>query len=512
MEVIGQRSEVTDTENDILQQLVLLSSEIEQNRQLNVFVESTTGLRTASRLKRTLEMNHGMHKYVWEGRFSRPFTDLAAELVDRARKEHRQFWLAHVAEADHISTRPSFRDGSLSFDVSQCCAGALVNPFTFYTHVIWKEDTSDGIHSSFDFDRQMLRVEFTRRPPFKKWKMEISFAELGRTCLVEPETRDGGVYFSLYVYLSCAPSFWIETREWKRITQIPGAELADIGKCSVLKLDINTDDQPKLFTLLSKMDACQFEVWWTSLNTLSATDQLLGDLDVPWPVEWLLSQGYRIGDQLSSADLQFLSEHQDILYTALKGVISREIIVSVMDELRSFLDRTIAWPAPELPNNYTLIKKVAVTPTRVIFLSPEPVKMNRALRKYNPNNFVMVLFVDENQRPLHSVSEHLVERIETFLLRGLKAEGRTYTFIGLSKSQLCKHSCWMCAIDPEETLSQLEQFLTSSVPTIDLSKQKYKIKEIPDVERNGCCFTEGFGKVSQSLADEVMVWFQCNSS
>ena len=374
----------------------------------------------------------------------------------------------------------------------------------------------------------------------KKYILQSSFDQIKKAMIVQPILRTGRRYFTFFIYLSAVPSLsckYMNEQRSSRTTVLMDVAPNVIGQCSVIKLELEYRSDKMILNLLDKLCTTQFNIWWASVHTSdrmekSIAERRLEDDNTPWSVKWLLSEGYRVTDQLSAEDIKIIYSYQDLLYASLQALIACDIIVDVMAALKEAICGNTTSPQPvKLPelHNYTLIPKVLVTPTRTIFLPPEVVQFNRVMRQYKPENFITVSFRDEDDTRLTGPSplylEEPVQRIKTFLLQGLMVGGRKYEFLGCSNSQLRIHGCWMYSQDPSNPVmveeirqwmgdfsqihclavyvARLGQFFSSSTNTIDLSGDKYTITEVADVTHNDYCFTDGVGSIAVDTANEV---------
>ncbi|KAI1812706.1 RdRP-domain-containing protein [Poronia punctata] len=101
--------------------------------------------------------------------------------------------------------------------------------------------------------------------------------------------------------------------------------------------------------------------------------------------------------------------------------------------------------------NLTMVYKVQVTPSRILFSGPEPEAKNRILRKFPKHHgfFARVQFCDEDGQDLHfhpKVSlEEIYTRFKKVLLDGFQIAGRVYGYLGFSHSSLRSHAVWFMA-------------------------------------------------------------------
>ena len=182
--------------------------------------------------------------------------------------------------------------------------------------------------------------------------------------------------------------------------------------------------------------------------------------------------------------------------------------------------------------NIAVIHRVNVTPAGMMLSGPEPESNNRVLRKYSGLHeyFLRVQFCDENgQAFFHSrmVSSEVIfdERFKSVLRNGISIAGRTFEFLGFSSSSLRAHCCWFVAPftfndqlhwnesiirdlgdfksirSPAKCAARIGQVFsdTPDAVTVAVGVQK----EIEDVERNGRCFSDGVGTISEDLMYKI---------
>lgn len=106
----------------------------------------------------------------------------------------------------------------------------------------------------------------------------------------------------------------------------------------------------------------------------------------------------------------------------------------------------------------TMIRRVLVTPTRIIAQPPEPDLLNRVLRQFFTHKlrFIRVSFCDEDGSNIaHVGSDDLFTRVRLVLRDGLPLAGETFVFLAFSNSQMREHGAWFYneTPDPRSDLS-----------------------------------------------------------
>lgn len=173
----------------------------------------------------------------------------------------------------------------------------------------------------------------------------------------------------------------------------------------------------------------------------------------------------------------------------------------------------------DLSEDYVLVCRVNVTPTRFIYLPMQSVQKNRVLRYYpDAKNFLLISFTDENGgNPWRST--YIYEWFLNVLRNGIKICGKTFTFLGCSNSQLREGRCWFSSLNRDEVYDKIGEFpdtwsagrkltrlalaFASSFETVVLDHERYLHTVANDVEVNGVNFSDGIGRVSQKLAKNL---------
>uniref|UniRef100_A0A915CZD6 RNA-dependent RNA polymerase n=1 Tax=Ditylenchus dipsaci TaxID=166011 RepID=A0A915CZD6_9BILA len=135
---------------------------------------------------------------------------------------------------------------------------------------------------------------------------------------------------------------------------------------------------------------------------------------------------------------------------------------------------------------YVRVRKVVITPTRLLYVAPELLMGNRVLRsdpeKYPLEKFLRVVFRDDDGSPVHanSVGDALIQRFIGGKLRnGVLVAGRTFNYFGSSNSQLRDNGCYFI----NATVKEIEDFRTQL--------GSFKMQSAPKMmSRLGQCFTQ----------------------
>ncbi|EGG23223.1 RNA-directed RNA polymerase [Cavenderia fasciculata] len=174
--------------------------------------------------------------------------------------------------------------------------------------------------------------------------------------------------------------------------------------------------------------------------------------------------------------------------------------------------------------NYALIKNVYITPTRTLFQKPSMYQLNRALRRYGADNFLLVHFVEENLDEKVEYSKFQTKSIENILLEGIMIEGiGRFHYIGNSASQARSSSCWFTnnrndidtirnqlvdlsintgIANPRKYLRSLGLVFSGTTPSIIIPNNQYN-ENLDDVRNDEAIFTEGIGFIGKNLANKI---------
>ncbi|CAH0017760.1 unnamed protein product [Clonostachys rhizophaga] len=226
--------------------------------------------------------------------------------------------------------------------------------------------------------------------------------------------------------------------------------------------------------------------------------------------------------------------------TRLAGMASikaRQLLEYIMDHGEPLLDpmslfeNTDAdayYPNLRLPHYCALVRKASITPTTIRFSTPNAETSNRVLRAYNHlhDRFLRVQFIEESEKSRIGMyrpqNDAIYNRIMRALYHGIQIGDRHYEFLAFGNSQLrecgayffcpTEHtSCdniraWMGQFDHIKIVAKyaarLGQCLSTTREIRGITAPQ--ITKIPDVEKNGYCFSDGVGKMSPVVASLVI--------
>ncbi|BFI43094.1 RNA-dependent RNA polymerase [Marchantia polymorpha subsp. ruderalis] len=210
-------------------------------------------------------------------------------------------------------------------------------------------------------------------------------------------------------------------------------------------------------------------------------------------------------------------------------------------QLKAIINRAPSVLLRSMAGSNVLVRRLIITPTRVLCLPPEIECSNRVLRQFSAisDRFMRVTFVDENfdsitpsdfsvqtapiVRTLTKTQGRrsaLFYRVKSFMAHGFSLCGRQYMFLAFSASQLRDNSAWFFAGTPRLGVDHIRGWM-GSFPRGNVAKfaarmglcfsatfsteivPREQTVTIDDVMANGYTFSDGCGKISPSFAPEV---------
>ncbi|KAF2207354.1 hypothetical protein CERZMDRAFT_71603 [Cercospora zeae-maydis SCOH1-5] len=175
------------------------------------------------------------------------------------------------------------------------------------------------------------------------------------------------------------------------------------------------------------------------------------------------------------------------------------------------------------PGYCTKIPSVTITPTTMYIATPVLETSNRVIRQYQQfeDRFLRVRFTDERYKGKIMPSDnHLMDevfsRIKRAMVHGIKIGERHYEFLAFGNAQFREHGAYFFASTPGVTAADIRAWMGDFTSIRVIAKyvsrlgqcfsttraipHSINVQKIPDVERNGFCFTDGVGKISPFLA------------
>lgn len=174
-----------------------------------------------------------------------------------------------------------------------------------------------------------------------------------------------------------------------------------------------------------------------------------------------------------------------------------------------------------IPSYCCFMRTARVTPTTLHYNTPTIDTSNRVTRNYQEflDRFLRVRFTDEKtQGRIYSTSfksnDEVFARIKNTLTNGIRIGDRHYEFLAFGNSQFREHGAYFFAPTPNLTAAHIRAWMGQFnhirnvaryaarlgqcfSTTRALAGCKVSVKQIPDITRNGYCFSDGIGKISQ---------------
>lgn len=181
----------------------------------------------------------------------------------------------------------------------------------------------------------------------------------------------------------------------------------------------------------------------------------------------------------------------------------------------------------QIPRHCTKVRSATLTPTTIYINSPTLETSNRVIRKYreHEDRFLRVKFTDERYRGSLMGSDdngmdELYARVKRALQQGIDIGDRHYEFLAFGNSQFRERGAYFFSptanLNAADMRAWMGNFTNINVvakycsrvgqcfsTTRPINSGSVKVEYIPDVVRNGFCFTDGVGKISPFLAQLI---------
>ncbi|PHH80563.1 hypothetical protein CDD82_1668 [Ophiocordyceps australis] len=204
-------------------------------------------------------------------------------------------------------------------------------------------------------------------------------------------------------------------------------------------------------------------------------------------------------------------------------VDQHEMLYDPMDTFTNS-DAQSYMPNLKCPHYCTLMRKAIITPTTIRYSSPVVETSNRVVRRYNQlgDRFLRVQFLEESESGRiclnNNRNEEIWRRMLRTLFHGIRIGDRVYEFLGFGSSQLRQCGAYFFCPDEHVSCDDMRQWMGefSHIKVVakyaarlgqcfSTTRQirsifQPKTQRIPDIERNGYCFTDGVGMISQFVA------------
>jgi RNA-dependent RNA polymerase len=259
----------------------------------------------------------------------------------------------------------------------------------------------------------------------------------------------------------------------------------------------------------------------SDVNELSGGRTFL-KFPVRYQFEACLTNGYLKEHNITADFLKKLEslDERRAVYILEKVVDKQRVYYDPMDifkiRIKSSLDKKV-------PSYCILQRSAIITPTSIHVASPVMETSNRITRKYaaDADRFIRIKFSDEKTEGVlrnmpNDRAEATFDRVRRAMRNGIVVAGRFYEFLAFGNSQFREHGAYFYSptssksaddirlslgrFDHIKTIAKFGARLGQCFSTTRAMRVSVKIVKIPDIERNGYCFTDGVGKLSLFLA------------
>ncbi|KAF1809900.1 RdRP-domain-containing protein [Eremomyces bilateralis CBS 781.70] len=274
---------------------------------------------------------------------------------------------------------------------------------------------------------------------------------------------------------------------------------------------------------------------WKQINELPSTSntQVLGHqifplpFDVRYQLEVCVSQGiineHNITEQFLTTLLRL--DRETARQVLEKAADSRKRWFEPMDIIQQF--RFSTYFNRRIPEYCSYSRGVTLTPTTVYFHSPAVETSNRVTRKYESRDvqFIRIKFMDERtwgkMRNRHDRNEAAVyNRFRHALRHGIQIGQRVFYFLAWGNSQFRENGAYFISPTSSITADSIRAWMGDVAHIRVIAKYAARLGqnfsttrsyrgspvemvEIPDIERNGYCFTDGVGKMSRFISQMI---------
>ncbi|KAF8382708.1 rrf-3 [Pristionchus pacificus] len=373
---------------------------------------------------------------------------------------------------------------------------------------------------------------------------------------------------------------------WSRVLQWPGHDRSHgcskecLSDSSVLHLSIhlnNEKDRVRMFSIAARIQSRvpTIKVYFGSIVSMRRRVAKirslppLGSYRADYALKAIISRGTVVTDELFDAAkenntvpffirrlLWCMKECQAACEEALELVLTaiderRNITIErAFDRLyttrvelyrRSASSHRSVQAVRTIPPNCVLVRKLMVTPSRLLPMSPDVMMTNRVVRQFGAENALRIVYRDENGQKLKvndfgqdQMAPLLIDMVKNTMDKKVTICGRDYQFLAWSNSQMRDHGCYMYSqVEKEDgtiitidkirdwmgnfsssknvpkLMSRMGQCFTQAQPTVSLNMGEWRID--PDIvggsghaeTKELYTFSDGVGRMSMSLAREL---------
>lgn len=313
---------------------------------------------------------------------------------------------------------------------------------------------------------------------------------------------------------------------------------------------IKTKSEPS-FTLLDRQDANIWDVLDHSSTSMTSVQSAISLLDGGPSVQLPFEVRYQLEVCISRG---VLNEHNiDVAFLSKLALMRRELARDILEfladrgtrvfnPLEIFSDPNALGFASQLDDivsredYFVKMRKVIVTPTTIVLTTPAIEINNRVIRHYSihKDRFLRVQFSDElpegriNPSVDVSKNDELYTRIFRVLMNGIRIGDRHYELLAFGNSQLRENGAYFFAPTEHLSCEEMRTWMGDFSKIKVIAKYAARlgqcfsttrhipgfgwphVKTIPDIHRNGHCFTDGVGKISRPWAEMIASHLRVN--
>ncbi|KAK4798218.1 hypothetical protein SAY86_030544 [Trapa natans] len=455
-----------------------------------------------------------------------------------------EFWTAWRAPPSGVDFYVDPFDGTCKF----CFTRDTV--FTF-------KDKSTYAVIKCDFKMEFLVRNINEIKQYEDISHLVILLELDSSPLLYYRTADDDIHVSVPFDLLDDDDPWIRTTDFTP----SGA----IGRCNCYRISIPPRGGPKLMRVVNFLKERRIQEVCLRRILKSIGEPNFGIpledsffsigykegicFDVLYLLNAAVHRNIFNQHQLSESFFDLIrSQPREVILSALKHICSYKRPVfdaykTVQLVQQWLLNNSKLLKASNQSNDIVAVRRLVITPSKAYCLPPEVELSNRVLRNYKTfeDRFLRVTFMDEGFQTLnaHVLNYYaapilkditrsssnqkttIFRRLKNVMTEGFYLCGRKYSFLAFSSNQLRDRSAWFFAEDPNINVTKILQWMgkfsinnvakcaarmgqcfSSTYATLEVPLSQVK-SNLPDIERNGYCFSDGIGTITPDLAREV---------
>ena len=250
---------------------------------------------------------------------------------------------------------------------------------------------------------------------------------------------------------------------WERVTEIEDSGEA-LGLCCTYNFTFKASESQDVTEVLKSIAKYDKKSFYVSMRkSLRRLPEINISNELPFVVKYaaqcvLSSFPFAMGRITTRFTTLLGSKPEKVTLVALErlaAALQRNPFCDPESKLETLLNETNfnpgGIPKQLVPAQCAMIKRMVITPTRLLYYTPEVMSKNRVLRQYNTEQFLCVNIREEDFSRLSSAAgaiDNILERLKRILESGVIAGGDRFLYLGSSNSQLRNHGCWFVRPSP----------------------------------------------------------------